>query len=197
MKKIKFWWIVLAAVLIISGCISFLGGMEQPEKKGETEKSENQAELYNEENPERTPGERTVYLDEMTVPVRDDEVMGTVEFLADDHTEITEESVATKNSSYEVYKKNLGKIETIDGKGWRWKTDEEADLSNIYYEESDFWVPQICGMEDEKRQERLNSLLKTESQERFYLSCADVEFYVEYMSEKYLCYYRNNRITSL
>ncbi len=188
MKKIKFWWIVLAAVLIISGCIFILGGMEQPEKRGETEKSESQTELYDGEVPERIQGERTVYLDEMTVSIRDDEVMGTVEFLADDHTEITEESVATKNSSYEVYKKNLGKIETIDGKGWRWKTDEEADLSNIYYEESDFWVPQICGMEDEKRQERLNALLKTESQERFYLSCADVELYVEYMSEKYLCY---------
>ena len=52
----------------------------------------------------------------MTVPVRDDEVMGTVEFLADDHTEITEEPVATENSGYGVYKKNLGKIETIDGK---------------------------------------------------------------------------------
>ena len=60
MKKIKFWWIVLAAVLIISGCISFFGGMEEAEKKGETGKNENQAEVYNEEDPERTPGERPV-----------------------------------------------------------------------------------------------------------------------------------------
>ena len=88
-------------------------------------------------------------------------------------------------------KKNIGMIETLDGIEWQWKNEddiEEANVENIFYNESVFEVPQICGMKDTDKQDRLNKLLIEESQERLYLSSADVKLYIEYISEKYLSY---------
>ncbi|OUP15443.1 hypothetical protein B5F29_15825 [Lachnoclostridium sp. An196] len=54
-------------------------------------------------------------------------------------------------------------IETLDGIEWQWKNEddiEEANVENIFYNESVFEVPQICGMKDTDKQDRLNKLLR-------------------------------------
>lgn len=111
------------------------------------------------------------HLDKRTVPMATRFPYGTYEGQYDQHQEILENSGEAESGSYYVYKISMG---TVSG-----------DFGNTTY-----WVPQIKGLEDQEKQERINKLLSEESQEWLYQNWGGypTKLYVEYQSERYLSY---------
>ena len=127
-------------------------------------------------NLENKPRERTIHIDKITIEADPNGVIpGAVEALYDDHIEITESGVRTNGVIYKVYKSEAGR-ETGE---YGWGQTEKV-----------YWVPQIEGMEDQEKQERLNRILKQESEEWLLVnwSFAETKLYIEYQSDKYLSY---------
>ena len=99
------------------------------------------------------------------------EARGTLEHIHDDHLEISEEKTSVNNNKMLIYK-------------------EKGDYKQELYPDVVYWVPQIAGMQDQEKQERINALLKDTSRDWLYVDWLRMQtgLYLEYISDKYISY---------
>ena len=99
------------------------------------------------------------------------EARGTLEHIHDDHLEISEEKTSVNNNKMLIYK-------------------EKGEYKQELYPDVVYWVPQIAGMQDQEKQERINALLKDTSRDWLYVDWLRMQtgLYLEYISDKYISY---------
>ena len=150
---------------------------EETEGGEVTEEERGEARLGKESEVRTADSERKVYPEKGTIPIYHGEAYsGTIEKKYKEHEEILENPITKENISYSVKK----------------AVADSPYYNNEKPETSTFWVPQLTGMEDIEKQNRLNQLIIDESQEWLYqdwsLSNRKTDLYMEYCSDKYFSY---------